>query len=457
MTIAEQSALSNVECEAVLLGALMLENSLVDRAADIVQPEDFAEPVHGRIFSLIVRERSLGKSANPVTLPPFLKDDPAYQELGAGYLAQLTGSGASMVGAIDFARQVRDLASRRRLVEGLDAATVLASDPNASLEQIVDAADAAIVDAGAVGETMHQVSGADCIREMIESMDDPASGIVCNAIPSLDNLWGKLREKQLVIVAGRPGMGKSAMALSYAVGVAREGHGVLFVSLEMSSQELGGRLAADMCFNGRGGVPYAAITNRNLNPDQRRMVSRAYHELNELPFQVIDTGRITIGRLGMMVRRHKRRMAARGVALKLVIVDYLQLVAPDSKGRSQYEAVSEVSRGMKALAKDNSVTVMALAQLSRDVEKRPDRRPQLSDLRDSGQIEQDADLVMFLYRWEYYLRKAEPAPHAPERSEWEAQLAECENRIDFILAKNRQGRDGTAQAEFWGACQAVRG
>lgn len=457
MAIAEKSALSNVACEAALLGALMLENKIIDRVCDIVEPEDFAEPVHGRIFSLIVREHSNGRSANPVTLPPFLKDDPAFQELGGGYLAQLTGTGASLVGAIDFARQVRDLASRRRLVEGLDAATALASDPNASTEQIVDAADAAIVDAGAVGETMHQVSAADCIREMIESIDDPDSGIVCNAIPSLDRLWGKLREKQVVIVAGRPGMGKSAMSLSYAVGVARAGHGVLFVSLEMSSQELGGRLAADMCFNGRGGVPYAAISNRNLTQDQRRLVARAYHELGELPFQVIDTGRITIGRLGMMVRRHKRRMAARGIDLKLVIVDYLQLVSADNKGRSQYEAVSEVSRGMKAIAKDNGVTMMALAQLSREVEKRASKRPELSDLRDSGQIEQDADVVMFLFRQEYYLRKAQPEETSPEWPEWRQALDACQNRIEFIVAKNRQGQEGVATGEFWGGNQAVRG
>ncbi|SNT05740.1 replicative DNA helicase [Sphingomonas laterariae] len=454
----DRTALANVEAEAALLGALMMENALIDRAADIVQPADFAEPVHGRIYSLLIRERSLGRHANPVTLPPFLQDDPAIEALGGtGYLAQLTGSGASMLGAMDFARQIRDLAKRRRLVEGLDAAIGLASDLSATTEQIVDTADAAIVDAGATTDTMHQPSGADCIREMIDSMDDPASGILCNAIPSLDGLWGKLREKQLVIVAGRPGMGKSAMALSYAVGVARGGHGVLFVSLEMSSQELGGRLAADMCFNGRGGVPYAAISNRNLTPDQRRMVARAHGEMSGLPMQVIDTGRITIGRLGMMIRRHKRRMAAHGVELKLVIVDYLQLVSADTKGRSQYEAVSEVSRGLKAIAKDNDVVMMALAQLSREAEKRPDKRPLLSDLRDSGQIEQDADVAMFLFRQEYYLRKEQPEEGSAEWPAWRAALDACQNRIDFIVAKNRQGQEGIATGEFWGANQAVRG
>ena len=170
----------------------------------------------------------------------------------------------------------------------------------------------------------------------------------------------------------------------------------------------------------------------------------------------MDVGSLNIGRLNMLVRRHARAMAAKGFSLDLVIVDYLQLLSPDHKGRSNYEAVSEVSRGLKALAKDNELAVFALAQLSRTVETRPDKRPQLSDLRDSGQIEQDADAVLFLLRKEYYLRQEEPDPLSPKRVDWENHLDAVKGQIEFILAKRRNGTTGTAIGQFHGAYQAVR-
>lgn len=456
--MSERTALANVEAEAALLGALMIENALIDRACDIVQPDDFSEAVHGRIYSLLVRERSLGRHANPVTLPPFLADDPAIADLGGtGYLAQLTGSGASMIGAMDFARQIGELAKRRRLVEGLDAATALAGDLSTTTEQIVDAADAAIVEAGATADTIHQVTGAQCIDELFASYEDPSMGVTCGIIPQLDEVLGEMRPKQLVIGAGRPGMGKTAVALSYALGAASRGHGVLFISLEMSSTELAQRMVADLCFDGRDRVPFHLIRDNKLSTEQRRTMARARARLAEMPFHVIDAGHMTIGRMAMLVRRYKRRLAARGQSLDLVVVDYLQLLSADRQGRSQYEAVSDVSRGLKAAAKENGVAIFALAQLSRKVEERTDKRPLLWDLRDSGQIEQDADAALFLYREEYYLAQGKPAETDPRHAGWQEAMEACAGRIDFIVAKRRNGSAGSATGTFFGAYQAVRG
>jgi replicative DNA helicase len=446
-----------VEAEAVLLGALMQNAKAVDAAADRVTAEDFSEPLMGRIFAAIVREHSLGRVANPVTLKPYFENDEALNSVGGiGFLARLT-SEASPIGTNDLANQVKELAQRRRLAESLSETIERASDWEVSIEELVDEADRAIVEVTQSNDGIHQPTAAECIGEVLDGFGVAESGVSCVSIPTMDRLLGPSKPKQLIILAARPGMGKTACALSYAIGAAREGHGVLFVSLEMSSTELGARMAADMCFDGQGGVPFDVINSASANTDEQRAVARAALEMQELPFRVIDIGSIQIGRLGMMVRRHARRMAAKGQKLELVIVDYLQLVRPDHRTPSAYEAVSEVSRGLKAIAKTNGVAVMALAQLSREVEKRADRMPQLSDLRDSGQIEQDADAVMFLMRPEYYLKKEEPSPSDPERLEWERAMSGVRNQLKFICAKRRNGPDGLGEGLFYGQFQAVRG
>jgi replicative DNA helicase len=453
-----ESTLANVEAEAALLGALMVDNRQIDRAADKLKAEDFFEPVMGRIFSAIVAEHSRGRPANPVTLKPLLADDETLKVMGGtAYLAQLTGSGAALIGVAGFVEQVASLASRRRLITGLEEAISIAADPSSSVEKLIDVADAAIVEATHRGDPLHQVTAAECLDELFASYEHDQKGVVSTVIPTIDRLVGPMRPKQLVIGAARPGMGKTAVAISYALGAAQGGYGVLFISLEMGSAELGSRMASDLCFDGHRGIPYDCIRDGKLDSDQRRELHRARAMAAGLPFTVIDAGHMTIGRLSMLVRRYKRRFAAKGQSLDLVVVDYLQLMSPDGKSSNRNEAVGEISRGLKAIAKDQGVAMLALAQLSREVEKRADKRPQLSDLRESGQIEQDADAVLFLYRHEYYLRQSEPDENAPERADWEATLRDCAGRIDFICAKRRNGVTGNAQALFWGGNQAVRG
>lgn len=443
-----------IEAEYAILGKLVSDNRRIDAVADIITQEDFADPFFGHIFGLIVSEYSQGRPANPVTLRPLLISHPSFAEIGGdAFLAQLQLVETLIVPAVATAKQIAATARKRRLIEGLTESAAI----DGTAEQIIDAADQAIVTAAHSATSAIEMTGAACVDRLVKAYEQPKHGVKCTIIEPLDSLLGPLRRKQLVIMAGRPGMGKTACALSYALGAAQGGHGVLFISLEMGGEELAGRMSADLSFTGRSGVPLDDILADNPTRATIAATVDAADRLRDMPLSIVDTGKMTLGRLNMIVRRHKRRMAAKGEALELVVVDYLQLLSTDDRSRSNYETVSEISRTLKAIAKDNDVAILALAQLSREVEKRQDKRPQLSDLRDSGQIEQDADAVLFLVRPEYYLRTDEPAKHDPKRAEWEQALAACENEIEFICAKRRNGRTGTAKGHFYARFQAVRG
>lgn len=447
-------SLANPELEAELLGQLLFDNKLVEAVADHVDAAAFSVSVHGRIFETILSEVHQGNLANAVTLKPYFDGDEQINAMGGTvYLMQLSAL-ASLNSIVDLAKQVSRLARRRAMQEGLHAASLDCSDMDVSLAAIMDRADAALSEQSK--ETIHQPTGADCIGELLAGFDSKVKGVKCGSIPPLDDLLGPIKPKQLVILAARPGMGKTATAISYAQGAAQLGHGVLFVSLEMSSTELAGRMVSDLCHDQEIDLPYNAVRDGTLNRAQRDWIGRAREFAGELPFQVVDTGSLTVSRLSMLVRSHQRRMKAKGQELQLVVIDYLQLLQGDRRA-SAYERISEISMGLKALAKDTGVGIMALAQLSRAVEQREDKRPMLSDLRDSGQIEQDADAVLFLLREEYYLWQEQREPHDPKFGDWQVAMADARNRIEFILAKRRNGTTGSAMGSFHGAYQAVRG
>lgn len=447
--------LTNVDAEASLLGALMQDNDLIDQVGDRVSSQDFSEGVHQRLFEVICHRRALGKPANPVTIKGHFDGDQALKELGGmAYLAGLTANSYGRMVAYDLADQLADLSVRRTMREKLRLAAEDCFNLDIATAEVVSRADAALVQKGA--DVVSQAAAWECIGELVKSYDEKSLGVTCGMIPTFDDLLGPMSPKQLIIGAGRPGMGKTALAVSYALGAARRGHGVLFVSLEMSSRELAARMAADLCFSSDDPVPFACIRDGRLSEPQLRQLLAAQNRMSTLPLQVVDAGSLTTGRLSAIVRRHARRMAAQGVRLELVVVDYLQLLQPDQRARSAYESVSEVSRSLKVMAKDNALAIFALAQLSRDVERRADKKPQLSDLKDSGQIEQDADAVMFLLRDEYYLRQSEVAMTSPEFPKWEMAMNESKGRIEFILAKRRNGVTGVANGRFHGSYQAVR-
>lgn len=453
-------SLINVEAEAALLGAAMIDNAVLDRAIEHIDPADFSMPLHSRIWAALARERAAGRHAGAIALKGYFEGDEDLAAVGGfGYLARLSGDSTGLlIPTRELAGQINDLAVRRRVRTGLMETAGQCADLERAVAEIVSDVDGVI--RAPSEQSARQSTGGEAMDDLIASLDEPRTGVTCGIIPDLDELLGSLRPGSMNVIAGRPGMGKTAVALTYARGAAELGHGVQLFSLEMGRVDLAGRVAADMCFDLTPAerIAYSAIRDRDLSESQRRDVARAAKHLHSIPLAIVDTGSITIGRLRAMVRSQKRRMAAQGNSLDVVVVDYLQLVRPDSSARSAYEAVSEVSRGLKALAMDEQVALIALAQLSRSVETRPDKRPQLSDLRDSGQIEQDADAVLFLLRQEYYLRQAEPVDADDDAyGKWEADLKRVQGVIEFILPKRRNGSPGSAYGRFYGVYQAVRG
>lgn len=442
------SVLANPEAEGALIGCLLQDNRLIDRAADKLEATDFSEEGYQHLYGVIVREASLGHPVNPVTLKPYFDD--------TSHLLALTSQSAALLGFNSFVAQVVELAKRRHMLAALTDAVDMVADMSAPMEAIMDAADAA-VSPNETRDGVVQLSAVECLDGLIASYDEPNYGVTSKVMPEFDKVAGKLRPKELIILAARPGMGKTAAALSYSLGAAQNGHGVLFISLEMSGTELAARMASDLCYDGKGGVPYSKIRDGDMDRDQHTKVLGARRMMADMPLRIVDAGKLTTARLAMLVMRTKRRMEAAGQSLDLVVVDYLQLLQPDHQARSMYEKVSEISMALKAIAKTYGVAVMALAQLSREVEKRPDRRPQLSDLRDSGQIEQDADGVIFLLREEYYFRLDEPPLDSFDRPSWEEKLKPVLNKIEFICSKRRNGVTGTATGSFYGQYQAVRG
>lgn len=449
----------NVDAEAALLGAMMIENKLIDRVADIVQPAHFFEPMHSDIFSAIVREASMGRVVTPITLKPYFDSHEGMNEVGGpSYMTRLTASDAAVIGAIDFANQVRDLAHLRMMIGGLQEVIAKASDCESSPAELAALAEVTLSHVSDVNsDGGNELSLSQCVRQAREGIESQQPGVTCGIAP-IDAAIGPIYRKDLVILAARPSMGKTCAAISYAMGAARKGHGVLFVSLETSGEQIGQRAACDWAFDSNScQLPYEAVTEGKLNEVQMRQLCRAELAIDELPFQVIDEANLSVHKLARMVRRWKRRFAARGQSLDLVVVDYLQQMRAHGL-TNRFEVVTEISQTLKQIAKENDLGVMALAQLSRKVEEREDKRPHMADLRESGQLEQDGDVVCFLYRAEYYLERSEPPAHKEaEHVGWEVALEDVRGEIEFICAKRKKGRAGTAKGRFYGAFQAVRG
>lgn len=471
----DQKQPANVTAEAALLGGLMIDNKAIDALDGSLLAEHFFEPLHGRIFARIIELTNNDQTANPVTLKPYFVDDEAMSHVGGvGYLAQLTGSGAALIGLRDMAMQIRDLAVLRTLMtigqRLIDSAldTSEAIDPAALVEE----AEGMLQHLGGSDLDSKLAFSADaCVDEVMAEWDQPAAGVACGCIPDLDRALGKIRPTELVILAGRPGSGKTALAVSYANGVARgaldteevDGGGVLFISHEMSALELGGRLIADTAAYSKP-IAYDRIANGWLNSEEREQVKRLRDHMRKVPLQVIQTPTLTIPRLRGLVRRWKRIFEKRGCPLRLLVVDYLQLMSGSKKGRDENRVseISEISRGLKQIAMEENIGVLALSQLSRAVEQREDKRPRLSDLRESGSIEQDANKVVGLYSALYYHEQVKPSPGIAgfdtKLFEWEADREAIKDKLEAIILKRRNGASGiTVHCTFHRERQAVRG
>ena len=455
----------NIEAEQALLGALLLNNDVFDKIESVVQAHHFYDPVHGRIFQIATRRIAKNALASPVTLKPFLADDPGLAELGGTeYLARLAASTVSIIAAKDYAETIRDLALRRDLMRiGEDIASRAAqfdteSEPG---EQITEAeqslytlAEKGSYATGFVDFAKAAADAVDVITAAYQRQGKIAG--LSTGFNDLDYRLGGLRRSDLLILAGRPSMGKTALATNIAFNVARrhrrgtlpdgstgtiDGGVVGFFSLEMSAEQLANRiLSAEAQIKSQ-----ELLSGQIQEADMRRFIDVAI-ELERIPLYIDDTPALPISSLAARARRLKRQHG-----LDLMVVDYLQLVRPAS-GRSdgRVQEVSEITQGLKAIAKELDIPVVALSQLSRQVEQREDKRPQLSDLRESGSIEQDADIVMFVFREEYYHERMKPSEEDESFPEWQQKAERLHGRAEVIVGKQRHGPIGTVEMHFEG-------
>jgi replicative DNA helicase len=450
----ESTALQNIEAEIGILGDLINNNALIDLVADRCRPGDFSVPLYGRVYGKMLEQSAAGTVVDAVTLAPHFTDEPDWTRTYAILSAAALNAGPKARTKAYF-DQITMLSSRRRLVAGLQDVIVSARNLTISKEELVANADEAVGELAEQTVTQQASVGA-YAQVVIDSFGKPIVGVRCG-IRSLDEVLGTLRPSNMLAMGGRPGQGKTSAATSYALGAAQLGHPVLIFSLEMSADELTRRILADMCFSQRGGVAYADVRDSTVRGSDLDAVIAAKKRLDELPLEINETSGLTLSKLIRQARAHKRRLAARGERLELVIVDYLQLMAHSRKGMSPYEHASEVSIGLKGFAKAENLVVIAVAQLSRDLEKRPDKRPMPSDFRDSGQIEQDADLILFVYREEEYLRRAEPEDKfGTKHDQWRTDMDAVRNKIEFLVPKRRSGPTGKSWGWFFGANAAVR-
>jgi replicative DNA helicase len=474
---APQSLPQNIEAEAALLGALMIDNRLVEDVQLKLRPEHFFEPLHGRIYESILRMTDANRVANPVTLRPLFDADEAMKEVGGpAYLAQLTGSGAAVIGARDFAQQIYDLALLRALIgvgRDLVEGALDTSEEIAPLEQIEKAETElykVAEEGGAEGKAKSFSEASKQALEMAEralNSGGHLSGFT-TGLNALNTKIGGLHKSDLVIVAGRPGMGKSALGTNMAVAAAQRflrdaedglepgksaGAPVVMFSLEMSADQLATRILAE-----QSGITSENLRTGRITQHEFRDLARAAAELQSLPLYIDDTPGLTIAALRTRARRLKRQ---KGIGM--VIVDYLQLLQGTGRNSNdnRVQEISEISRGLKQLAKELDVPVIGLSQLSRAVEQREDKRPQLSDLRESGSIEQDADIVLFIYRDEYYVKGQEvemPTPDEAAKSpdkvtkfeDWRTKFEDVSGKADIIVAKQRHGSTGIVRVRFDG-------
>ena len=459
-----RTAPHNIEAEQALLGALLVNNEAFYRVSDFLEPRHFFEPVHQKIFELSGSLVRAGKVASPVTLKTFL---PADLDVGglsiSQYLARLAAEATTVINAADYGRTIYDLSTRRALItigeemvnEAYDAPVDFA--PKKQIEdaerKLYEIAESGRYEGGFQRFAQALTTAVDMAARAYQR-DGKLSGLA-TGLHDLDAKMGGLQPSDLIIVAGRPGMGKTAFATNIAYNVARawagevrpDGHtttvngGIVgFFSLEMSAEQLATRIIAEQT-----GIPSSTIRRGGITESDFEKISNQAIELQDLKFFVDETGGLSVAQLAARARRLKRQ---RG--LDLVVVDYIQLLQGTSRRSSEnrVQEITEITTNLKALAKELNVPIVALSQLSRQVENRDDKRPQLSDLRESGSIEQDADVVLFVFREEYSLSNKEPRPGTEEYIKWQTEMALVHGKAEIIIGKQRHGPTGTVQLQF---------
>jgi replicative DNA helicase len=452
----------NVEAEQALLGAILVHNEAFDRVSDFLRPEHFYEGIHQRVYELIRTLISGGKMATPITLKSHLGDVDLGGITITQYLASLARAATTVVNAAEYGRIVHELAVRRDLILiGEDiSATAYDAPADSTPRQQIEEAERRLYGLAETGRTeggFQRFSDAAAIAVDMAARAFGRAGKlsgIATGLSDLDRQMGGLQRSDLVIIAGRPGMGKTALATNIAFNIARnyraktgddgerevmDGGIVGFFSLEMSAEQLATRIIAEQT-----AIPSYKIRRGDIGQDDFDKIVDCTRLMQTTPLYIDQTGGISIAQLTARARRLKRQ---RG--LDVLVVDYLQLLTGAArKGENRVQELTEITTGLKALAKELNVPVVALSQLSRQVEQRDDKRPMLSDLRESGSIEQDADVVMFVYREEYYLKGRQPNEGTDEFIKWQAEMERVHGRAEVIIGKQRHGPTGTIELQF---------
>ncbi len=432
----------NFEAEQAILGAIMVNKDAWQQAVEMLKPEHFADPLHGRLYEALGRLVERGQVVSAFALKTYAEQDEGLKAVGgSAYLARLMAASIHAADVPAMARTVRDCYTRRDLIAALNAAIPMAYDAahELSAAEQIEAVERRLYELadGATGQGFR--AGKSVLVDAVKSAETAYSrpgGMtgLATGFRDIDELMGGLHPSDLVVLAARPSMGKTALATNIAFNAARNGEGVGIFSLEMSSEQLVTRMLAE-----RAGVPSERIRRGQLNAAEMDRIIQCSTEIEALSFWIDDTPALTIAGLRTRARRLKRQHK-----LDLIVLDYLQLIdGGKRRAENRVQEVSEITRGLKTLAKELNVPVLALSQLSRNVESRTDKRPQLADLRDSGSIEQDADVVMFIYREEYYLERGSDADRA--------RLGDVAGKAELHLAKQRHGPTGLVHLNFDGA------
>jgi replicative DNA helicase len=454
----------NLEAEQAVLGALLFDNQVSERLSDRLSGKHFFEPFHQRLFDAIEEHIRQGLLADPNILVERFRRDPAFEELGGiRYLADLVDRAPPGAHASDYARIVYDLALRRDLIRIGGDIVADAPNPDRGARDQIELAEQSLYTLAETGASStgfipfsNALAGAVDMAAEAFNRDGGLAGLSTGLV-DLDQKLGGLHPSDLLILAGRPSMGKTALATNIAFNVARNyrweptpdggrktvsGGVVAFYSLEMSAEQLAMRILADA-----SGVSSDRLRKGEIDASEFGRVRDAAIEIGESPLFIDATGGLPIGKLAARARRLKR--AQHG--LDLIVVDYLQLATAVGDGKrdmNRVQEVSEITQTLKALAKELSVPIIALSQLSRQVENREDKRPQLADLRESGSIEQDADCVMFVYREEYYLGRTEPREGTEDHLKWQQDMDEVRGKAEVIIGKQRHGPIGSVKMSF---------
>ncbi len=447
---------SNIEAEQSLIGSVLVNNDIIDEVSNIVNSSKFFDPIHKKIYEVIETLNNKGMIANPITLKNYFEKDSGLNEVGGvDYLVKLTRFSSSIKQAIDYAKIIHEMYVKRELIFISDQISDEAKDEKVEKtgENIIEDAEKSLFDLAERGnftQTFLKFNQAiDQTIEMATLAMKSEKGIVGvpTGLTDLDEKLGGLHKSDLIIIAGRPSMGKTALATNIAYYAAKnlqennEKGSVAFFSLEMSSEQLSTRILSEQARISSHEIRTGKATEETLN----RYIETS-RNIYDLPLYIDETPAIAISTLSNRARRIKRLFG-----LNLIVVDYVQLMRTNTNrldGRVQ--EISEITQGLKALAKELNVPVVALSQLSRAVEQRDDKKPQLSDLRESGSIEQDADVVLFVYREEYYLEKKEPKQGSIEHAEWQSKMSDIHGQAELILGKHRHGSTGVVHVEFEG-------